>query len=227
LIFDQLLKFLLLYDIGDDAQKLTFLKVIKSIIFSSYLFLKFEDCIRPAIHLAASKIYKNSLKLLEFVADVSNQVCDNIADTETDQKCPSPTFNATIMEKWEMEYATLIMDLEEQKDLLDQALADQNYSRAHKIKQKLEELDQKKKTLMQQRLDPSILMENQTLNEAVSNQPQSQQQVDLTQSPEALLKCLQVFTGCLEYGHFNGINGIILTHIERVVCFYTFSQIML
>jgi len=218
-IYDQLVKILLVYDVGDEVQESSLLSFVKSIIFSSSLYLKFEDPITPVIHFLATKVYTDSFDLLDFIAESTNQVYNSAAEAQAEEmsKNVTPIIDSNLMKQYEIEYAKLTVDIEEQKDLFDQALSKQDYNKAHELKLKLDELNEEREKIMQKRLDPTSIKSSSAPLPSQSQPSQSTQAFDLNKCPSTLLKCLQIFTACLEFGKFNTTNDIILSHIERIV----------
>ncbi|RWS01908.1 condensin complex subunit 3-like protein [Dinothrombium tinctorium] len=206
-MYNQLMAILLVYEIEDEAQRRELKKMCNNMLFAETLSVKFQDYITPIMKCLATNVFPDSMALLEFTAEATSGVYNSLAGNEEITK--TTQISASQLREYEVRHAKLTVDINEKREELDEAIKGQNYIEAQQIKETLDVLNKEKNELK------SLLLE-------VSCQPSSQGQsqramtVNLRDHPKELLKCLQIFGGCLEFGNFTEINDIIQTHIINI-----------
>ncbi|XP_074605499.1 condensin complex subunit 3-like [Brevipalpus obovatus] len=216
-LYIQLIELLLVYDAGDEAQAGYLFDLIKKVLFAETLHLKLRKGISPLMKFIARRVFQDPANLLEFTADCSAKVYNYAAEHCHDESYltldqSSYTEDGEILKNLEIEYARLTMDIEELRDSLDEALRSLDYQKADGLKKSIDELSSRRDQIQQLRLQQKQTPEN---NPPVSQNPSTD--FNLTEHPEVLLKCLEIFVSCLEHGNFSTSSSSMIAHIETII----------
>ena len=253
----EFMKILQLIEIGDKAQEDMLCQLIRDIIFLPKFTSKMLDAINPLMKIMAFNVHKNDFKsLMSFTESVTTRINNEVAEQAEDQKEEMIQDKAKDLPKEltpderrraEMACAKCHMRIELLTDELESFVKDKTAEGYKKAAACQEELDQliKQKTDFERQLglmSDEEIMQDDDPNSGAATQGQSspddeQEPVTLAQVPHQLIKCLQTFTGCVEYGKFRfstnnnsnsgdqQINTFIQSHLTNIVSpvFDTFS----
>ncbi|CAK9252582.1 unnamed protein product [Sphagnum jensenii] len=206
-MYAQLMEILLMFEIGDEVQKKMILDLLQTILFADTLPVKFEDHISPIMKIVAENVFKDKSELLEFAAEVTNKIYNSLEEVEDSRSQNERQFDPALVREYEMRYAKLTVEYQEMRDKMEEALSSEDYKEAQLIKERIAVLSKEREEVQNQRLNASC----------APSSSQQQKTLNLSEHPVALTKCLLVFSGCLEFGKFTSINGIILSHVERII----------
>ena len=222
-IYDQLIQILLLLEVGDAAQQNILLNAVNEIVMLPNLSGKLTNVISPLVKVLSQNFFKSCAQLLDFVQSLTQKIHNSIFDAEVD---PAPVSQASQeqpveltkeeLREIELSYAKVCVDLEDVRDAIEAAITDQDFMQAETLKHKRLELEKEKDSLMAKRMNARGMGPTEEA-------PVLSQKVDanITHHPLLHIKCLQLFTACLEFGNFNEINSVIQSHIDRF-CFSGF-----
>ena len=223
-IYGQLIKILLLLEVGDEAQRTVLLNSIHDIMFLPSLGHKMTDVVQPLMKVLARNVFKNQNDLMRFTekltTEVHNQVLEGQekeAEESVDVEMRPMLLTPAEIRDLEQRCAKLIVDIESMKDEIEKLIkqgSPESLTAAASAKKELNKLVAERDEI-ERRLYEKI----DTVIPTQSTQTEIQHKTSLTLSdfPEALLKCNQIFAGCLEYGDIRTIDTFIQSHIDNIV----------
>ena len=224
-VYEQLIKILLLVEIGDGAQEKILRNLIRDVIAYDKLPHKMSDVIGPLMQVVAKNVCKTPDELLQFTQDLTQEIHNSIFEAVEEQEkahemevqMQQRVFTPHEIREIEMSYAKASVALESARDEMDALLRDQNYMAAEQVKQKLIRLEKERDACF---LERNAARGNVMEAEPVpSSQTQQQKPEELIQDhPVELQKCLQIFSACLEFGNFKAIESVIQSHVDKI-CF--------
>lgn len=223
-VYDQLIKILLLVDIGDKAQEKILLSMIRDIIAYDKLPHKMSDVVGPLMQVMAKNVCKTPEELLQFTQDLTQEIHNSIFEAAEEQERvhemevqqQQRVFTPREITDIEMNYAKASVALESARDELDLMLRDQNYMAAEEVKQKLKRLEKERDACFAERnVARGNVMEPVAAEPIPSSQTQKPEP-QIQDHPVELQKCLQIFSGCLEFGNFKAIESVIQSHVDKI-----------
>ena len=158
-------------------------------------------------------------------------------EKKKEPKTPRKEYTKSEVRQIEIKYAEITIKLEEVNDELDLNVKNQNYLAAEELKSKKHLLEKERDALKRERLiargevvdsededdeEAEVQRRGQRRSSTTEGHSQSniadKQEVKLDQHPKELMKCLLIFTACLEAGSFTELNTVIQTNLEKI-CF--------
>ena len=223
-IYGQLIKILLLLEVGDEAQRTVLLNSIHDIMFLPSLGHKMTDVVQPLMKVLARNVFKNQNDLMRFTEKLTTEVHNQVLEGQEKEAEESadvemrPTLTPAEIRELEQRCAKLIVDIESMKDEIEKLIkqgSPESLTSAASGKKELNKLVAERDEI-ERRLYEKI---GDTVIPTQSTQTETQAKSSLTLSdfPEALLKCNQIFAGCLEYGDIRTIDTFIQSHIDNIV----------
>ncbi|CAG2166755.1 unnamed protein product [Oppiella nova] len=223
-MFNQLLSMGELIDIGDEVQRQIIRKCMIDVLANEELFHRIHDYVSHLMKIFSQNTELNTF--LEKTVDMIDAInSKSIVAEEPPPPPPSqpsqevetnPEVIAEQMRQMEMEYAKLSVRIESLRD--DMEAPECGESEANRIQELIGELSDKMKDIMERRLrmnTSQLMPPSQQSSQLSQIEPKTQK--TLSEDPITLERCLQIFSGCLQFGDFKTVNPMILTLIEKMV----------
>ncbi|KAI1289891.1 Condensin complex subunit 3 [Halotydeus destructor] len=220
-LFDQLVELISFITIRDEAQKRMLVKNVYELIFLPNIDRNLKTPVVPFMRIIADALSPE--ELLNFTKDLTQEVYNKVVEGEHEEMPQEPQAPRVVepldvdkLHELDLKYAKISVDIEELRDEIESHIEKQDFLKAEELKRKRILLEKEKEIVSNER----FLINNSNIDDI----PQSSQQTEPAQSktqlfdhPESLFKCLQIFTGCLEFGHFTQIDTFIRSHIDNII----------
>lgn len=234
-IYAQLTQLLLMIPVCDDAQKKIMVNSLHEIMFLPEVSTRLGDVVTPLMRILAKNAFKTTDELLNFTRDITHEVHNSIIDvsdlvqpvSQPETSKPKDPVDPEHMRKLDSRYAKLLVDSEELRDEIEANIKEQNFMKAEELKQKRLLFEKEKDEISKERFlmnHPEAVEEEEHCGSQNSQQTGNTAAVaNLSDHPDALLKCLQIFSGCLEFGDFKEVDAFIQSHIDNIVSIFCIS----
>ncbi|XP_054156320.1 condensin complex subunit 3-like [Oppia nitens] len=217
-IFNQFMKVSLLLDIGDEAQRKMLIKSLRVILMNDAIGYKFLNYVAPVMKCLARKGFTDNITFLDFTVEIISEIFNAIGAASDDLD--------SIAEE------TAGRELEDQKNKLIEMI--------DKLRIELQEMDgnddERRESEKTQEINVKLTDCQQELN-AIQDKISATNNISFSQSsqtsslqistrtsslpsftdhPKSLMRCLHMFSSCLEFSDFSQVNAVMQTHIEKV-----------
>lgn len=226
-MYDQLVQLLLLIGVADEVQKKLLVSVLHDIMSLDNINDKFPDAATPLMKVLATNAFKTPNELLAFTKELTQELYNKLADEseepvvspEPPMKIPAPVCPKQQMAV-DLKYAKVSVEIECLREEIDKLINVQDFIKAEELKQQRIVLEKEKEAIATERFNlfhpaDDSASESETGTQAI--QQKDSQPLNLSDYPDELFKCLQIFTACLEFGAFTEVDGFILSHIDKFV----------
>ena len=183
---------------------------MRNILINDKLNQKFANHINGLMKCLAKVVFaKDSSALLDFTVKIISDIATRLDELPTDTEL-STSRQST--DAYEISIARLTVQIQSLNDELESAKDKEDYLNAARIKLEIEQLKKKREEATANLYTPSI----------ATQRPQSpmhsqQSQSNIADHPEALYRCLRIFSNCLQFGNFKEVNAVMLIHIDNLV----------
>lgn len=233
-VYQQLAHLLFLIDISEEGRRKIMIATINELIFLDGVDERLSDVCGPLMKVLALNAFKNSTELLTYSKELTQEVYNRVVEGDQDalnqsQELPHmrhDPFDPERMKKLELEYARIGVQIEDLRDGIDQCIKEQDFAKAEQLVAKKASLEKERERINKEKfMTEEGAPEGEPMDQSMVSQEPPKVEPNLSDYPDALLKCLQIFTSCLEFGKFIEFDTFIQSHLDKIVSLSIVSNV--
>lgn len=239
-IYQQMMMFATTYEIGDELERATVQEVLGTLLKENLLTGKIENYIPLIIRCLFKLIYHSSSNLMiNYISELINNVRSHLEDLASSPKTKRVKISherpKSCQQDLEFKIATIRVDLEDLQDQYEKCIKDKDFDGAKRHNDQINKLKQEYAILHDRRcsvtsdvshmsmvIETEPIETNKLHSTMICDTSMSETQTNdedpklFRNHTNELIKCLQMYLGCLQYVRVTEVPQTMLNHLTHL-----------